>query len=599
MAVHQLHNAHLVVQLLISIYLVDFVLNPLVPAKDLAIVPDKIGYLVFIIFLNVMFRAALHFADFRKYSWKVAGGSRSLLQKSIIRKFLNLDENARLGIHQGDVVLAVMRDAVKIVHDGYMNVLSIMHAAGELLCILAFQCIAPPLLGKQQSLSLLLPVFSYPIILSICLTLRRKTNLQCLHAQIGHRSIIVERINATVSNYRLIADFSQRAFFVDWFDRTVQEYNKASTSVSQVQENNVQIAQWITTLCVAGWTVWGGALVVWYPETASLGMFLANIRILNVLGSTWGNIYRLALALETIFPALLRITELLNLPTDIPRRDTLSQHCVSETMKARAALRDEIRLRDGAIAANAFIVDLLPIRLANLKFSLNGKVISFSNSMTVQQGQLVAVLGRRREGKSLLLRVLGGAVLPTLEPGSDFFIPSHLRVLHVPNEKLFIRANLMRNLTFGVGKAVLDDEDRRRAIRIIRRLGMRDDTVDLVNSEEVYHWGEVLSQTQRSLLCLARALVTNPEVLVLHKPTEGFDEITSHYILHLLDEFKRERGVELFPDPDLWRRKRTIIMSSSKMVGIALTVTDAVFHVSTANGITQMDKEHLSQHLLT
>eukprot|EP00747_Dinoflagellata_sp_TGD_P011552 gnl/TRDRNA2_/TRDRNA2_120855_c3_seq1.p1 gnl/TRDRNA2_/TRDRNA2_120855_c3~~gnl/TRDRNA2_/TRDRNA2_120855_c3_seq1.p1 ORF type:complete len:260 (-),score=34.78 gnl/TRDRNA2_/TRDRNA2_120855_c3_seq1:67-846(-) len=254
----------------------------------------------------------------------------------------------------------------------------------------------------------------------------------------------------------------------------------------------------------------------------------------------------------------------------------------------------------GAEGNRVYVIDLLPIRVANITFQFGETTIKFSNVMSFKQGHLVAVLGRRREGKSLLLRVLGGAVLPTLDTGSDFFIPAHLRVLHVPVEKMFIHACLFENLLFGVDH-VCDPTagTRERVADIVRALGMRQDILDLVYSDETYHWGDVLSQTQRSQLCLARALVANPEMLVLHKPTEGFDEISSHFILHLLDDFKRNKGVGFEEDKFEFRRPRTVVMSSSKMVGVALTVTDKFFHVSKDEGIVELDRNDLSHHLLT
>jgi len=73
----------------------------------------------------------------------------------------------------------------------------------------------------------------------------------------------------------------------------------------------------------------------------------------------------------------------------------------------------------------------------------------------------------------------------------------------------------------------------------------------------------LLTYTDRCLVHIARALIMNPEVLVIHKPLSHFDEQQSAFVLCLLREFVDMRGVDQVPEERRLRRPRTCIISLS------------------------------------
>jgi len=215
--------------------------------------------------------------------------------------------------------------------------------------------------------------------------------------------------------------------------------------------------------------------------------------------------------------------------------------------------------------------------------------------MTVHQGTLCSLVGPRGEGKSTLLKIIGGVILP--QPGS-FFIPSHLRVLHMSTEPLFFLGSLYENLTFGVTPGD-PDGDLDRVKEIARRLDLPERLHGMINAGmegEKLIWGEVLSYTQRCLLCLARALITNPEVLCIHKPTMSYDENTSLRVLNLLREFVKDKGVVQDPKARHRRRPRTCIFTSSKIQGVDMS--DEVWLVNKSEGIRSVPKESVVADML-
>jgi len=363
-------------------------------------------------------------------------------------------------------------------------------------------------------------------------------------------------------------------------------------------------------LFICFYTVLGGMGVI--ERDVSLGMFVTNLVVFEQIGQAWGTIYKALLDMQTVMPALRRIVHLLNLPTDVPERMKLNRLRRCETRDSRAALRAE------AEKSNVLPIDVLPICLKDTKVkyrttktkdvnragSKSGSVLSISSlplritsvshvgKLELYQGEFVSLVGPRSDGKSTLLKIIGGVILPD---GGQVFVPSHLRVLHISAAPLFFVGSLLQNLTLGV--AVGDsDGDMERVNTICERLGLARTVRNYVISQEVFAWGEMLSQTQRHLLSLARALVANPELLCIHKPTLVFDEITSVMVLELLKEFVMKKGIEQNPGTKQLRRPRTCIITSCKMKDV--DVADRIFCISCSNGIQHLTKDKVSADLL-
>eukprot|EP00747_Dinoflagellata_sp_TGD_P034654 gnl/TRDRNA2_/TRDRNA2_137389_c1_seq1.p1 gnl/TRDRNA2_/TRDRNA2_137389_c1~~gnl/TRDRNA2_/TRDRNA2_137389_c1_seq1.p1 ORF type:complete len:267 (-),score=35.71 gnl/TRDRNA2_/TRDRNA2_137389_c1_seq1:70-870(-) len=262
-------------------------------------------------------------------------------------------------------------------------------------------------------------------------------------------------------------------------------------------------------------------------------------------------------------------------------------------MKLRSAIRNQKR--------PGIPLDLLPIQFEDLDFSYGPSEARLQHKglIELQQGQLISLVGRAGDGKSTLLKMVGGMILPPLDPNVQrtspgVFVPSHLCVLHISCEPVFFHGSMTRNLTIGVrgGEA---DSNPQRVRAICSRLGLPNKILDLIGTETNKPWGEVLSQTQSCLITLARGLIANFEVMCIHKPTLAYDEDTSLKVLVLLKEFTTHKGVEQDPASFDLRRPRTCLITSSKASGVE--VCDSVLHVS-SSGLKILDKEQIKEDQL-
>lgn len=227
---------------------------------------------------------------------------------------------------------------------------------------------------------------------------------------------------------------------------------------------------------------------------------------------------------------------------------------------------------DGKVAAGAYKTDLIPIRMDGISYTHHGKTIFTNVSIQAQQGQLVAVTGPHGSGKATLLRLLGHVVFP--QEGS-IFIPSHLRVLHVTQEALMLNSSPWKNLLFGCPDTSLVDANR---VRLILEMMEMKATLSLIEEDLLRHakgadgeespknsntyeeagtWLDGLTYTEKVKLHLSRALIMNPEVIVLQRPLHHYDYNTSKLVMDVLKAHVRERGLGLPEEGRPHRRPRT------------------------------------------
>lgn len=237
----------------------------------------------------------------------------------------------------------------------------------------------------------------------------------------------------------------------------------------------------------------------------------------------------------------------------------------------------------------------MPIIVGNMSFSYSTKSriggprrnldLRHQGSLHIDQGQLVCLTGPQCGGKATLLKILGGEILPVLRGDKEtFFLPSHLRVLHV-HKPFFFHGTLLENLVYGVHEGN-DDQRVRRVVAICRHLGIPEDCLRHLEFNDEHLWPDVFSETQCQILSIARALIANPEVLCIHRPTELFDEAGRMKVAKSLRMFVDRKGLESTNTSSHYKRPRTCIATTSQPVLQGLA--HRIFHVCLQTGIREV-----------
>jgi sulfonate transport system ATP-binding protein len=163
-----------------------------------------------------------------------------------------------------------------------------------------------------------------------------------------------------------------------------------------------------------------------------------------------------------------------------------------------------------------------------------GALVLGGIDLSVDLGEIVAIVGGSGCGKSTLLRILTGLDTPSAGQVSidgEPILAPHPRVGIVFQEpRLFPWLTVAQNVGFGIAHLPVSARDRRVAA-VLERVGL---------AEKAGVWPRQLSGGQAQRVAIARALVTEPEVLLLDEPFSALDAFTRADLQeHLLDIWAR------------------------------------------------------------
>ena len=170
--------------------------------------------------------------------------------------------------------------------------------------------------------------------------------------------------------------------------------------------------------------------------------------------------------------------------------------------------------------------------------------------LEVRAGELVAVVGRSGSGKSTLLHVAGGLVTPAAgevavggRPLSSLGATERAAMRRREVGFVFQFFHLLPHLTVRDNVALPLLLDGCRTADARRRADAMLEAVDLV--ARAAHLPSELSGGQLQRSAIARALVTEPAVVLADEPTGNLDATTAGEVLDLLVSEVRERGAAL------------------------------------------------------
>ena len=171
-------------------------------------------------------------------------------------------------------------------------------------------------------------------------------------------------------------------------------------------------------------------------------------------------------------------------------------------------------------------------------------------SLSIDRGEMVALMGASGSGKTTLMNILGCLDRPTsghywLDGQEVSRLSSDQRAM-IRNQKigfvfqsfnLLARTsaldNVMMPLTY-TASTMPDREARKRAVQVLERVGL---------GERMDHHPSQLSGGQQQRVAIARALVNNPPLLFADEPTGNLDSKTSKEILRMFQRLSDEDGI--------------------------------------------------------
>lgn len=178
----------------------------------------------------------------------------------------------------------------------------------------------------------------------------------------------------------------------------------------------------------------------------------------------------------------------------------------------------------------------------------DGKVEALSNvNLTVNDGDIFGIIGMSGAGKSTLVRCINMLERPTegqvIIDGVDIgaLTPKKLREIRRNVTMIFQGFNLLmqrtclKNICFPLELAgVKNEEAVKKAKELLEIVGLPD---------KANAYPAQLSGGQQQRIAIARALATNPKVLLCDEATSALDPKTTHSILQLIKDINRKLGI--------------------------------------------------------
>lgn len=625
-ALGQLENFYYLGKIYIQVYLVNTLLNIKDPeTEDNLIIPgDRASTAAILALIWGLPNLLILFAE-----WLEAGpldvgmNCRRHLRVNLFRKYLNYNEAAKTKTSVQDITLAMGCDIPDLVEHGYCMVFSLSRGLGKILFAGFFMIAADT---KN-----IVPLLCFPLIMITFIASRQNKQLK-LASNAGDAEAKCQGmlVNA-ISSFGLIRDYKQRPLLIDKFEEQLNNERRPNLEMRQFNFWNNKVMPWVT-ICAITLYMWMGAEMVINGESDS-GSFLATLSVFKDLGGLFQGVYEnLASGLKAI-GCLVQVTRLLSAQTDVvcrmdrnrSRRNFMKEK-LNEFKAGKLDLETNASERRTVLkkrtADHTSFYDTIPIVFKDLKV---GHVESLSHviSAAVYQGSMVFVTGAHGSGKGTIVGILTDNRVPA--EGSLLY-SSHQRALNVENvPQLMSFLTLYENLTFGTPQP-----DPMRVRRVFKRVGFHGFLVDKLDQniaqlqeraaepqqgkrwtirtsvrasnttapvcathnvadddEDDTPWFDRLSYNDKKRLNLARALVFNPEILVLHRPVDDADTAEMKVILQLLREHVDALGVEMDPNTRRKRRPRTCFFTGGEHEKSAVikNQADVVWTLSRKDGL--------------
>lgn len=193
------------------------------------------------------------------------------------------------------------------------------------------------------------------------------------------------------------------------------------------------------------------------------------------------------------------------------------------------------------------------IRIADVSMRRDDRLILDGINLDVAQGDFIAVTGPNGGGKTTLLRILLKLIKPT--SGSVRYYIDGVETTRLPIGYLPQKNMIDSHFPISVGDVIASGLMQRRDLSKADKTAMIDEVLSLVGMDD-YSRRPIgrLSGGQLQRTLLARAIVSQPRVLVLDEPLSYLDKRFEHHFYDILESIAQNT---------------TIVLVSHEMTGIA------------------------------
>jgi len=432
------------------------------------------------------------------------------ISSNLVKKVLsdNLDE---LYSKSSQSILYSVTNGVELLINGVLGTFIILIADIALSSIII---IGLMLIDKLLAIGTML--FFIIVALFLNKTLASRTRkVATLHTEYGikNNQLLLEVLGA----YREIFVKNKRNYYIQKISEgrsAIAELNAEKTFIPSISKYTFEIA-----------TVAGGFAIAIYQFATKDAVQAITVLTLFIVASARITpailrIQQSALTFRSNIAAAQLTLDLINkIPSGVPEMET------------RLISQNEVK---GCIEVNQL----------HFKYKEND-VFSINNiNLLINSGEFVALVGPSGSGKS----TLSDLILGLLQPKSGDILIDKLRpiefiqirpgiISYVPQQTSIFQGNIRQNIALGFDENEISDEEVWKVLELTKLADFVNSSKDGLNMQ-VGERGTKLSGGQRQRIGIARALLTEPKILILDEATSALDAITENEITNAITQLK-------------------------------------------------------------
>lgn len=441
----------------------------------------------------------------------------------------------------GDSLVRMVSD-VRIVSNFFIN--SVFTVIREALLIIMYAALALALNPKLFLISLIVfPIFSLAI-----KYLGDKIKKYSKRIQ-KQSSAMFSNVEETLNSMRIVKAFSREEFEMGKFE-SINMKNYHSWRKSMIYRAvNVPLSEFNGTIMGIIVLMIGGRAILSNSTSFTLGAFtsflLAIFSMLHPIKKfteAYADIRKALVSLDRVYVILNRGSEIME----------------SKDQIAKSEFQDKIELKE-------------------VSFSYDDKQEVLSNvSFEINKGEQVALVGSSGSGKTTLVNLLSrmydcvsGQILVDGTPIEKINLRD-LRTLFgtVTQESILFNETVANNIRYGSLKELSDEE-----VVSAAHIAFADEFIETMSEKYdsmLMPKGANLSGGQKQRLCIARAIVGNPPILIFDEATSALDSESEQKVQQAIEQATQNRTVIVIAHrlSTILSSTKIVVFDAGKVVGI-------------------------------
>ncbi len=186
------------------------------------------------------------------------------------------------------------------------------------------------------------------------------------------------------------------------------------------------------------------------------------------------------------------------------------------------------------------------IEFKNVSFAFaKGEKVISNLSFEIPSNTLTLMSGKHQSGKSTLFKLIIGLY----ENVEGKIIVGKIDISNYSRQLLRKKVTILSDEFPLIGKSVFEtisysrkEEKRLPAFNMLKKLGYANDNEEILD-QPIFENGKNISYSQRKILMLARALLTNKKIILLDEPFQGLDESLVKKLVPVIEEYRKNHTI--------------------------------------------------------